>query len=88
MDEYPLRGRLADEYGLFGPFSVGFRLKRADLSIQCDQFRARHPQVGQRERGLEVRRALRKPTVTHIDMPELPLDHAERVIDPQPEGSA
>ena len=88
MDEYPIRGRLADEYGAFGPFSDGFRLKRADFSIQCDQFLARHPQIGQRERGLEVRSALRKSTVTHLDVPELPLDHAERVIDPQPEGSA
>lgn len=53
MDEYPLRGRLADECGAFGPFSGRFRLKRSDFSIQCDQFPARHPQFGQRERGVQ-----------------------------------
>jgi hypothetical protein len=87
-DEYPIRGRLADEGGAFGPFSGRFRLKWSDFSIQCDQFPARHPQIGQRGRGLEVRCALHKPTVTHLDVPELPFDHVERVIGPQPEGSA
>jgi hypothetical protein len=74
MDEYPIGGR--------------FRLKRSDFSIQFDRFPARHSQIGQRERGLEVLSALRTPTVTHLDVPELPLDHAERVIDPLSEGSA
>jgi hypothetical protein len=88
MDEYPIRGRLPDEYGAFGPFSGRFRLKRSYCSIQYAQCPARHQQIGHRERGLEVRNTLRKPTVTHRDVPELPFDGAELVFDPQPEGSA
>jgi hypothetical protein len=45
-----------------------------------------HPQVGQRKQRVQLRRVLRQPAVAHLHMPELALDHPERMFDLGPDA--
>jgi hypothetical protein len=51
-----------------------------DHFIQHQQFSARHPQVGQREQRLQLRRVLDQAPIADLHVPELLLDHAKRVF--------
>jgi hypothetical protein len=52
------------------------------LRTDCShQLPSRHPRVGQCEQRQHVRRILLQPTEAHFHQSELPLDHAEWMLD-------
>ena len=40
----------------------------------------RHPEIGEREQCVQLRRVLHQPSVAHLHKPELALDHTKRVL--------
>src|SRR3546814_13005932 len=38
----------------------------------------RHPEIGEREQCVQLRRVLHQPAVAHLHKPELALDHTDR----------
>jgi len=46
---------------------------------------ARHPEVGQREQGRELRGVLPQPSIADLGVAELPFDHSELVLDLGPD---
>lgn len=47
---------------------------------RCHQTAPRHPRVGQRRQGVQLRGVLLQSAVAHLDVAELALDHPERVL--------
>lgn len=65
------------------------RHRRESETRSCpssQQFAARHPQVGQREQGYELRGVLPQPSIADLGVAELPLDDPERMLDLGPDA--
>jgi len=58
------------------------------MCIQCLQCLARHPQIRQREQRPQLHGVLVQPSVAHLHIPELALDHPKRVLDLGAHGNA
>ena len=67
--------------GCFRPVLRRSANRRTDFSIQCVQLLSRHPQIRQRKECRQLRDVLLESTIARLHMPELTLDHAERVFD-------
>ena len=57
---------------------------QAHSCLRRHQTAPRHPQVGQRKQRVQLRGVLLQPAVAHLDVPELALDHPERMLDLRP----
>lgn len=67
--------------GRFDPAEGRFREWRAHSSLRRHQLPPGHPEVGQRKQRVQLRGVLGQSAVSHLHMPELALDHPERVLD-------
>src|SRR3546814_8807560 len=47
----------------------------------------RHPEIGEREQCVQLRRVLHQPAVAHLHKPELALDYTKRVLHLGPDAS-
>ena len=65
------------------PFGGPFPRFRADLA-SCDQVSSNEEQVAKREEREELSAVLGEATVAGLEIPELALDHPERMLDPRP----
>src|SRR5574343_865103 len=57
-----------------------FRPLRTHSCLRSQQLPTHRPQVGEREQRMQLRGVLAQAPVAHLHMPELALDHAERVL--------
>jgi hypothetical protein len=53
---------------------------RAHSSLSFQQMPARHPQIRQGKQRDELGRVLGQPSVAHLRVPELALEHTERML--------
>ncbi len=71
----PARGAVQPAFG-------ALRRSRAHSSRDSlPQSATRHPQVGQREQRVQLRRVLRQPAIPDLDVAELAFDDAKRMLD-------
>ena len=63
------------------PATGSSTVQQSHSCLSCQQLAARHPQVGQREQGRELRGVLLQSAVADLHEAELALDHTERVLD-------
>jgi hypothetical protein len=76
----PLKGR-------FRPASrPSVRLQTHSSPQLLQQRASHHPQLGQRKQRVQLRRVLGQSSAAHLHMPELGLDHPDRVFDLGPDA--
>src|SRR5438105_2200152 len=80
-DQQALMNAWTSSTWCFGAADRAFHALQTDSSPPSYQLPSRHPQVRQREQRDELRRVLRQAAVAHLGEAELPLDHAEGVLD-------
>jgi hypothetical protein len=82
-------GTIAVRHAAMSIRGLRARHRRESETRSCpsrQQRAARHPHVGQREQGHELRGVLSQPSIEDLGVTELPLDDPERMLDLGPDA--